>query len=47
MDRVRTCKDEFTKRVKVIKRRFVETLGTCLRILIQFYRYIYIMCLLV
>jgi hypothetical protein len=45
MDRVKTCRDEFPKRVKVIKRRFVETLLACLCILIHFYRYIYIMCL--
>jgi hypothetical protein len=45
MDRVRTYRDEFPKRVKVIKKRFVEMLVACLRILIHFYRYIYITCL--
>jgi len=47
MDRVRTCRDEFSKRVKVIKRRIVETFVACLRTLIHFYRYICITWLFV
>jgi hypothetical protein len=42
MDRVRTCGDEFSKRIKQMKGRFVETLFACLHILIHFYRCIYI-----